>query len=110
MPDGSWLELRRHDTEYVFAMDGFTLMTSRIHDSEDQLAKLAFERSTPGARVLVGGLGMGFTLRAVLDRLPLDGLVAVAELVPEVVAWNRAELGEVTGRPLEDSRVSVEQR
>jgi spermidine synthase len=60
--------------------------------------------------VLIGGLGMGFTLRATLDLLPPDATVVVAELVPEVVEWNHGPLGPLAGRPLEDKRVRIETR
>jgi spermidine synthase len=92
-------------------MRGAELMNSRSHASEEMLARLAcagFARA-PGVRVLVGGLGMGFTLRAALDGLAPDAQVVVAELVPEVVAWNRTHLAELARRPLDDPRVVVRQ-
>ena len=85
------------------------LMNSRMHHSEDRLAQLACaeiaDRSEPS--VLIGGLGMGFTLRAALDALPARVAVTVAELVPAVVDWNRGVLGECAGHPLRDPRTSV---
>ena len=89
-PDGSWLELRHHDGEYVIAADGYDLMTSRQHVSEDAMMSLACPNPGPGACILIGGLGMGFTLRATLDLLPPTGSVVVAELVHDVIEWNRA--------------------
>lgn len=85
-------------------------MSSRIHGSEMALASLGCARASTIGRpqVLVGGLGMGFTLRAALDALPTDAEVLVSELVPEVVEWNRGELGALTQHPLNDPRVRVE--
>jgi spermidine synthase len=82
-------------------------MTSRTHGSEEALARVALRRVAHPRDVLVGGLGMGFTLRAALDRLPSAARVWVAELVPELVAWNRAWLAHLAGRPLDDPRVRI---
>lgn len=88
--------------------NGKSLMSSRMHGSEQALASLALRRmQVPDACVLVGGLGMGFTLRATLDLLPEDATVVVAELVPAVVEWNRGALGTLAGHPLRDARVRV---
>jgi spermidine synthase len=85
------------------------LMNSRKHGSEDALGALPCARiGNPGdARVLVGGLGMGFTLAAVLQAVGPDAEVTVAELIPEVVEWNRGPLGERSGWPLQDPRTRV---
>ncbi len=85
------------------------LMTSRMHGSERSLAELACARlaGRDRASVLVGGLGMGFTLRAALDVLAAGAEVVVAELVPEVVAWNRELIGEPAAHPLRDPRARV---
>jgi spermidine synthase len=89
--------------------NGKSLMSSRMHGSEQALAALALRRmQAPAACVLVGGLGMGFTLRATLDLLPEDATVVVAELVPAVVEWNRRVLGTLAAHPLRDARVRVE--
>jgi spermidine synthase len=110
-PDGTELTLTRHTTEYVILADGQRLMSSRLHGSEDALALLGCRRARTLARprVLVGGLGMGFTLRAALDCLPPAARIVVAELVPAVVEWNRGELGALANHPLEDPRVRIEQ-
>jgi spermidine synthase len=80
-----------------------------MHGSEQALATLALQRrQVPAACVLVGGLGMGFTLRATLDRLSEDAVVVVAELIPAVVEWNRGPLGTLATHPLRDARVRVE--
>ena len=86
------------------------LMNSRMHGSEKALADLACERlgSRKSPRLLIGGLGMGFTLRATLDVLPADATVVVAELVPAVVEWNRGPLGPLAEHPLKDPRVRIE--
>jgi spermidine synthase len=84
-------------------------MNSRMHGSEQALADLACERLRGGAkpRLLVGGLGMGFTLAAALKTVGPDAEVVVAELVPEVVTWNRTLIGAPAGRPLADRRCRV---
>ncbi|MFA7249848.1 MAG: hypothetical protein WC273_09490 [Dehalococcoidia bacterium] len=106
-PDGSSLTLRRHDRDYVIHADGYDLMTSRMHASEDAMMALACPHPRSGACILVGGLGMGYTLGAVLALLPEDGAVVVGELIPEVVEWNRGPLGPLAGNPLDDPRVQV---
>jgi len=108
-PDGSDLRLIARDDEYVISVDGDTLMSSRTHGSEEALAMMACRQMSPlgRPRVLVGGLGMGFTLRAALDRLSPDAIVTVAELLPEVVEWNRGPLSSLAGHPLKDKRVRI---
>ena len=85
------------------------LMSSRVHGSEDALAEHTCSRLTDcvTARLLIGGLGMGFTLAAALRHVGERAQVVVAELVPAVVVWNRGPLGASTGHPLQDSRVTV---
>jgi spermidine synthase len=104
------MALTRRDGEYVILAAGKSLMSSRMHGSEEALATLACRRLRTLDRpcVLVGGLGMGFTLRATLDLLPKDATVVVAELVPAVVDWNRGPLGPLAGHPLKDKRVEVD--
>jgi spermidine synthase len=108
-PDGTAMALTRRDREYIILADGKPLMSSRMHGSEEELATLACKRAgrLDDPCVLVGGLGMGFTLRAALDVLPPSATVFVAELVPAVVEWNRGPLAALAGHPLEDSRVGV---
>jgi spermidine synthase len=103
------MALTRRDREYIILADGKPLMSSRMHGSEEALATLACERARTleDPRVLVGGLGMGFTLRAALNVLPSGATVIVAELVPAVVEWNRGPLALLAERPLEDRRVKV---
>jgi spermidine synthase len=112
-PDGAELALTLRSGEYVILANGKSLMSSRMHGSEEALATLACARieTSGGAdpRVLIGGLGMGFTLRATLDLLPQNATVVVAELLPAVIEWNRGPLGPLAGHPLKDRRVRVEQ-
>ena len=108
-PDAGDMRLVRRNDEYVILVNGKTLMSSRMHGSEEALAGVAcrYARTIEQPRVLVGGLGMGFTLRATLDVLPPDATVTVAELVPAVVEWNRGPLAPLAGHPLKDRRVRV---
>lgn len=108
-PDGNVMTLTRRGGEYMIMADGKDLMSSRMKGSEEALATIGCERARTleGAHVLVGGLGMGFTLRATLDALPADATVTVAELMPAVVEWNRGILGPLAGNPLADRRTVV---
>jgi spermidine synthase len=110
-PDGTELTLIRHPSEYLILANGRSLMSSRMHSSEDALAVLGCHRARTltRPRVLVGGLGMGFTLRAALDILPPAARIVVAELVPAVLEWNRGPLGALAKRPLDDPRVRIEE-
>ena len=109
-PDGEDMRLTRQGSEYVILASGKPLMSSRMHGSEEALAAFGCRnaRTREAPCVLVGGLGMGFTLRATLDLLPRDATVVVAELVPAVVEWNRGPLGPLADYPLKDARVQVE--
>ncbi len=106
---GAELHLYRRGGEFSIRLEGRELMNSRVYASEEALGWLACERiaDRPSARVLVGGLGMGFTLAAALSKLGPDADVIVSELVPEVVSWNRGALGELAKHPLRDPRVAV---
>lgn len=110
MNDGTLLVLQKRDTEFALFAGGKLLMSSRMHGSEEALATLACERcrTLTSPCVLVGGLGMGFTLRAALDLLPDRAHIVVAELQPAVIGWNRDVLGPLAGHPLNDHRVHVE--
>jgi spermidine synthase len=109
-PDGTVLKLVRRGDEYIILADDKTLMSSRMHGSEEALAEFACRqaRTLEKPVVLVGGLGMGFTLRTTLDLLPLRAKVVVAELVPAVVEWNLGPLGPLAAEPLKDPRVQVD--
>lgn len=108
--DGTVLNLNRRGNEYVILANGKSLMSSAMYGSEEALATFACgpERTLEEPCVLIGGLGMGFTLRATLDLLPPDAMVVVAELLPAVVEWNRGPLGPLAGHPLKDKRVRIE--
>jgi spermidine synthase len=97
------------DDFFIKVTGGHELMSTRKHGSEDALGSLPCKRlrNPEAARVLIGGLGMGFTLAAVLDAVGPQAEVVVAELIPEVVDWNRGPLGERSGRPLDDPRTRI---
>jgi len=107
-PDGARLSLHSHDGHFCMRVNGQDLMHSATAASELQLGDLATEglRSRPG-RVLIGGLGLGFTLKAVLEKSNPDVMVDVAELFPAVVEWNRTFLAGLNGALLTDSRVNI---
>ncbi len=107
--NGGELGLYRRGEEFSIRVGNRELMNSRVHGSEEALAELACARiaGRPRPRILIGGLGMGFTLAATLRHLPAEGRIAVAELVPAVVAWNRGPLAPLAGQPLQDARVTV---
>ena len=109
-PDGRKLSLYHRHGEFYIDLDNEQLMSTRDHGSEDALARLACENlATPERpRVLIGGLGLGFTLRAALAILPPRAEVVVAELMPAVVEWNRTHLAEVSGAAMADPRVTIE--
>jgi spermidine synthase len=104
------LELRRRgDCDFLITLDGLVLMNSVANRSEMVLGQRGCShlRDRSAARVLVGGLGMGCTLRAVLDTLPADAEVVVAELNPVMLEWCRGPLAELTAAAVEDPRVNV---
>ena len=107
--NGGQLRLYRRGGEFSIRANDCELMNSSVHGSEDALAELACSRVTGQARprVLIGGLGMGYTLASALRVLGTTGKVVVAELVPEVVEWNRGALAGLAGHPLHDRRVTV---
>ena len=108
-PDGSVLVLYRHDRDYVIRVDGQELMSTRRHHSEDVLAEAGCEslRGRPGARVLIGGLGLGFTLRAALRSLAADARVVVAEIMEEIIRWNLNPDYALAADALRDPRVDL---
>ena len=111
MPGGGELRLMRRGTEFSIMAGAIELMNSRVSGSEKALAVLACGRiaSRPQARVLIGGLGMGFTLRATLGVLGTDARVVVAELVPKVVEWARGPMAALFESCLDDPRVGIHQ-
>lgn len=109
MDGKSEIRLYQHDKDFSIKVGNVELMSSRMHASEDALARLACDKikNQKEPKILIGGLGMGFSLRAALDSLPVDAKIEVAELIPEVVKWNRGVLSELAGNPLQDPRVTV---
>ncbi|GAA2840073.1 spermidine synthase [Aminobacter aminovorans] len=109
IPGGGQLRLKQRGTEFSIMLGSNELMNSRLSGSEEALAKLACDRikgrSKP--KILIGGLGMGFTLRATLALLGKDARIVVAELVPEVIAWARGPMAELFAGCLDDPRVEV---
>lgn len=108
-PDGRTLTLHHRDGDFFIHLDGDELMSSRATGSESALADLACRdlEAHESPRVLIGGLGFGYTLRAALSTLPPQAEVTVAEVFPAVVEWNRKRLGPLYRRTLEDPRVHL---
>lgn len=106
--DGTRLSLHSHDGNFCIRVNGQELMHSAVAASERQLGELAVEGiAARPARILIGGLGLGFTLQAVLAKSGSDTVVEVAELFPAVVEWNRTFLAGLNGMLLDDPRVKV---
>lgn len=103
--------LRKRGSEFSIRTPETELMNSRAHGSEDALAQLTCEQlnSKTGETILIGGLGMGYTLAAALAHSKTESCITVSELIPAVVDWNRRHLGHLAGHPLEDPRVSIKQ-
>jgi spermidine synthase len=108
-PNGTVIALYRHDGAYLIRADGVELMSTRRHLSEDRLAEVACAplREVPRARVLIGGLGLGFTLRTALRHLREDAEIVVAELLAEVIAWNADPRYGLSVDAMRDPRVRV---
>ena len=111
IPEGGKLRLMRRGAEFSIMLDDKELMNSRRGGSEEALAALACERvrRRKEPQILIGGLGMGFTLRAALAALGRDARITVAELVPDIVSWTRGPLAEVFGESLADPRIRIQQ-
>jgi spermidine synthase len=108
-PDGKTISLEEHDGSYLIRVDGAALMSTRQHASEEKIAQLACAhlKGKRGARVLIGGLGFGYTLRASLSALAADASVVVAEILAAVVAWNRRPQLPLAADAMADPRVTV---
>jgi spermidine synthase len=106
---GGQLRLLQRSAEFSIRLGHNELMNSRVHGSEEALAKIAIAKIGAHARprILIGGLGMGFTLRAALRAIGAEARIVVAELVPAVVAWNRGWLADVSDHSLAEARVSI---
>jgi spermidine synthase len=109
LPDGGNLRLLRRGDDFSIRFGAEELMGNSVRHSEEALAALGCRHlADRGGKVLIGGLGMGFTLGAALDVLPRDATIIVAELVPKILTWARGPLAHIFGSKLEDPRVSVE--
>ncbi|GGI74549.1 spermidine synthase [Polymorphobacter multimanifer] len=110
VPGGPPLRLFRRGGDFMIVLERNELMSTRMHGSEVALGTMACDRlaGRPAAHLLIGGYGMGFTLRAVLGRLGADARVTVVELVPGIIAWARGPRAAVTDGCLDDPRVTVE--
>lgn len=108
-PDGGTMELFQHDRDFLIKVNGQGLMNSRRHESELELARLgcAHLSTHESPRVLIGGLGMGYTLRQSLDMLGPGASVVVSELLSAVADWNREYLKELNSQPLDDKRTRL---
>lgn len=108
-PDGSRFSLHEHDGEFYLKLNGRQLMGSNRTTSEKLLAELACapNRKTRASRILIGGLGIGFSLRRALDLASPHAFVEVAELLPDVITWNRTFLADLNARVLDDPRVRI---
>lgn len=111
-PDGKFISLHEHDGSYSIHVDGAPLMSTRQSASEERLAELACANlsAKPAARILIGGLGFGFTLKAALASVASDAEVVVAELLGAVIAWNRNPLYSLAADAMADPRVSIRQQ
>ncbi|MEG3176630.1 spermidine synthase [Sphingomonas sp. RB3P16] len=109
VPGGDAMTLYRRGDDFMIVVDRNELMSTRMNGSEEALGTLALDRiaGVAAPRVLIGGYGMGFTLRAVLGRVGPKAAVHVAELVPQILAWARGPMAALTGGCLDDPRVSV---
>ena len=105
---GEELRLFRRGADFMIVLDRNELMNSRMSGSEEALATMTLDRlGKRDAHLLVGGYGMGFTLRAALGQLSATGKVTVVELVPEIIAWARNEMAALTGACLDDPRLAL---
>ena len=107
VPGGEELKLFAHGRDFMIVMGHNELMSTRMRGSEEALATMTLDRlkGRSDSHLLIGGYGMGFTLRAALGAIGLDGRVTVAELVPEIVEWARGPMAEVAAGCLDDPRV-----
>lgn len=109
VPGGEELRLYAHGRDFMIVLGHNELMSTRMRGSEEALATMTLDRlkGRPAPRLLIGGYGMGFTLRAALARLDPQARVTVAELVPEIIQWARGPMAEVAAGCLEDPRVDL---
>ena len=110
VPGGPPLRLFRRGTDFMIVLERNELMSTRMSGSEVALGTMTCDRlsNRPAPRLLIGGYGMGFTLRAVLERLGADARITVAELVPGIIEWARGPMAELTAGCLDDPRVTLD--
>lgn len=108
-PDNALLTLHQHDGDFSIRHNGHALMHAKLNASECLIGEIACEnlKNKPAPKILVGGLGLGYTLKAVLENTPDTAVVDVYELIPEVVEWNRTYMNELNGHLLKDPRVRI---
>ncbi len=108
IPEGGELRLYKRDTDFIIALGANELMSSRLSGSEEALALLTCDRlQTEAPHILIGGYGMGFTLRAAQARLGPQARFTVVELVPEIIDWARGPMSELAAGCLDDPRVEL---
>ncbi|MCY1670764.1 spermidine synthase [Novosphingobium sp. SL115] len=109
VPDGEELKLYRHDQDFMIVLGHNELMSTRQNGSEIALATQSWARisKAPRPAMLIGGYGMGFTLRAALEKLPQDAHITVAELVPEIIEWAKGPMKDLEAGCLDDPRVRL---
>ncbi len=109
VPGGAPLRLFRHGRDHIIMLDRNELMNTRMSGSEEALATMTIDRlgNRPAPHLLIGGYGMGFTLRAALAKLGKDAQVTVAELVPQIIDWAKGPMAELTGDCLNDPRTTI---
>lgn len=109
VPGGVELQLLRHGDDYIIALGETELMSTDVHASEQALATMTCARlaGRSAPQLLIGGYGMGFTLRAALGALGPDARIVVAEIMPEIIAWARGPMQALTGNCLDDPRVML---
>jgi len=108
IPGGEELRLFRHGADFMIVLDRNELMSTRMSGSEEALATMTCDRvKTPAPHLLIGGYGMGFTLRAALARLGAQARITVAELMPEIIEWARGPMAALTAGGLDDPRVTL---
>ncbi|MXP46009.1 spermidine synthase [Altererythrobacter luteolus] len=109
VPGGATLELISHGRDHMITLERNELMSTRMQFSEEQLAELTIDRlRVDRPNMLIGGYGMGFTLRAALRRLPADARLVVAELVPKIIEWAKGPMAHHTGDCLADPRLTLD--
>ena len=110
VPGGAKLELYSHGADFMIVLERNELMSTRMRGSEEALATMTIARlGRPAPHLLIGGYGMGFTLRAALANLAADARITVAELVPEIIDWARGPMAGIASGCLDDPRVTLRQ-